>query len=140
MTSPLSHAAEIAAWLAGTDITTLELIGPDGQLRLQRNGAGGAFVAVDPAEPPPQAAAASGPGEKVLSVHVGNLLRAHPLHDVPLVLSGQTVATGQAIALVQVGPLLLPVVAPRDGTIADVLATDGQLVGYGDAIAMLNPV
>jgi acetyl-CoA carboxylase biotin carboxyl carrier protein len=49
------------------------------------------------------------------------------------------VAAGQAIALLQVGALLVPVVAPLGGLILDAAVENGTLVGYGDRLLDLMP-
>jgi acetyl-CoA carboxylase biotin carboxyl carrier protein len=49
------------------------------------------------------------------------------------------VTAGQPLGLLQVGPILLPVVSPRDGIVASVIASDRALVGYGDPLVALKP-
>jgi biotin carboxyl carrier protein len=75
----------------------------------------------------------------VTSPGVGTLLRTHPLHDRPLAGSGEMVAAGQAIALLRVGALLVPVVADAAGVVVDARVPDGTLVGYGDRLFDLLP-
>ena len=43
---------------------------------------------------------------------------------------GSTVATGDILAFVEVGPVRLPVIAPAGGVVHTVLAQDGDTVGY----------
>jgi biotin carboxyl carrier protein len=71
---------------------------------------------------------------------LGTLLRTHPLHETPLAADGEAVARGQAVALLKVGALLVPVVAPVGGVIVDSAAEDGTLVGYGDRLFDLSPL
>jgi acetyl-CoA carboxylase biotin carboxyl carrier protein len=70
---------------------------------------------------------------------VGRFLHAHPLQDAPLALPGKRVRAGQALGLLQVGMLLIPVTAPRDGVVAAIVAADGALVGFGDRLVDLRP-
>ncbi|GEO43294.1 hypothetical protein SAE02_74420 [Skermanella aerolata] len=134
MTSPLDHVAEIAALLAATDIDCLELTGPAGHLRLRRGG-----------EPE---VTAGGTGDEPLSEDetvampspgFGIFLRVHPLHEMPLVRSGDSVAAGQVLGFLKIGPLLIPVPAPRDGVVSDIVAHDGTLVGFGDTLFRFSP-
>jgi len=126
--------AEIAAAMAAAGIARLEITGPDVNLTLGREA---------PSIPPDvQDAAEADANAEVIAVTapgVGTFLRTHPLHDRPLADRGETVAAGQAIALLQVGALLVPVVAPTGGLIVDAAADDGTLVGYGDRLFDLLP-
>ena len=59
----------------------------------------------------------------------GSFLTRHPLRDEPLAAAGVRVAAGQALGLIQVGDLLVPVYAPRDGVVEATLRENGALVG-----------
>jgi len=123
--------AEIAAAMAAAGIARFELDGPDVHLVL---GRGTALV--------PEDASATNESAEVIAVTapgVGTFLRAHPLHNRPLADHGETVAAGQAVALLQVGALLVPVASPAGGVIVDAAAEDGTLVGYGDRLFDLSP-
>jgi len=65
---------------------------------------------------------------------VGIFHGTHPLQTAPLAEPGQRVTAGDAVALLQIGSLLVHVVAPQDGTLLEVLAEDGAAVGYGTAL------
>jgi acetyl-CoA carboxylase biotin carboxyl carrier protein len=125
-------ASQLSAWLSATDIGLLELSGPGVHLCL-RNEAGRVE-----AVPPGTAADAVHPKVAVRAESVGRFLHAHPLHEAPLAAPGTPVVRGQAIGLLQVGALLLPVSAPHDGTIATLVADDGSVVGYGALLAELS--
>ncbi|WP_342626997.1 hypothetical protein AAC691_11570 [Nguyenibacter vanlangensis] len=43
---------------------------------------------------------------------------------------GARVAAGMILGFVEIGPALLPIVAPRDGVVQAVLAADGAPIGY----------
>ena len=70
---------------------------------------------------------------------VGTFLRTHPLHDRPLAAAGDAVGAGKPVAALQVGALLLPVVAPAAAVVIDAAVEDGTLVGYGDRLFDLLP-
>ena len=87
------------------------------------------------------AAAASGaptPRTVVRAGSVGVVLLAHPLRTQPLVGVGQAVAAGQALALLRIGDVLLPVAAPRSGVVARIVAADGSAAGYGDPLVEIE--
>jgi acetyl-CoA carboxylase biotin carboxyl carrier protein len=133
----LDQTTQICRWLAGTGIELFELRGPGTLLRLKRNGAS---YAVQPETAPVSDAAvpASGTTQVVRAGSVGVLLHAHPLRQAPLVQVGDVVRAGQALAVLRIGAVLLAVAAPRDGTVASILAADGATVGYGEPLVELE--
>lgn len=139
---------EIAGWMAATDIGFLELRMPGATVRLGRQGE--AVVALDPI-PPGEAAGpvARGPvvptqaglaPDTVSAASVGVFLHAHPGATAPFVRVGHDVQAGQTLGLLRIGVLLLPVSAPRAGTVAALRADDGATVGYGTALVELHPI
>ncbi|MDM0007226.1 acetyl-CoA carboxylase biotin carboxyl carrier protein subunit [Variovorax sp. J22G73] len=131
------RAAELAAWLAGTDIDLLELRTPHGTLRLGRQGD-------DIVELPGQEERAGETAETetvaVKASSVGVFLRSHPLATQPLASIGQHVQAGQLIGLLNIGPLLLPVAAPQAGIVDALHVQGGVAVGYGAALVDLHPL
>jgi acetyl-CoA carboxylase biotin carboxyl carrier protein len=127
--------SEIAAAMAVAGIARLELTGPDVRLVLGRGAR---------AEPPvieveTKTRAAEAETIAVAAPGVGTFLRAHPLHDRPLAAAGDAVGVGQPIAVLQVGALLLPVIATAAAVVIDAAVEDGTLVGYGDRLLDLSP-
>lgn len=65
----------------------------------------------------------------------------HPCADAPpLAAEGDAVEADAVVGFVEVGPLLLPVIAPETAVVAKVHARAGDLVGYGDVILTMEPV
>jgi biotin carboxyl carrier protein len=56
----------------------------------------------------------------------------------PLAREGSTLEAGEITGFVEVGPILLPVIAPKAAIVAGVQAHAGQLVGYGDPVFMME--
>jgi acetyl-CoA carboxylase biotin carboxyl carrier protein len=113
---------QLAVWLAETDIALLELRGPDGTVRLDNS----------------RAMVEAKPRTAITAPSVGVFLHGHPLDGTPLVRVGQRVRAGQPVGLLRIGPLLLPVAAPRDGVVAAVCAADGAAAGWGMALVELH--
>lgn len=141
LTPLLDPVRQLSAWLQDTDICSLELRGPDTRIALQRQG--GQLVLADTvaatatasAPPAPPAAAAAATGiSAVRAGSVGVLRLAHPGREQPLVRVGQSVAAGQPLALLQIGLVLLPVLAPRAGVVQRIVAADDAAVGYGSLL------
>ena len=130
---------QLAAWLADTGIGALELRGPGMHICLHQ--AGGSVEALSPAS---FKALCEAPSQHTASVQinagaVGIFLHAHPLHSAPLAAPATAVAAGQAIGLLRVGMLLLPVAAPQAGIMAGYAAATGARVEYGSHLADLIP-
>ena len=125
---------QIAAWLATTDIGWLELRGPGETLVLRHDGA--AVAVVDDAAPP--GAAPPSDTLTVAAPSVGVFLHRHPLREDLLAAPGTAARAGQSLGLLQIGPLLLPVPAPADATVLELLVAHGTTVGYGTPLVALR--
>jgi acetyl-CoA carboxylase biotin carboxyl carrier protein len=136
MTNPLDHADKLCAWLDATDIGLLELKGPKGTLRLLHDGSSVKIQDVDEAD----ATRSCGAGLVVRAPTVGIFLDHHPLCERPLAPIGADVLADMPMGFLQVGPLLTPVSAPQGGTVTDVLAEHGKVVGYGAPLFELQPI
>jgi acetyl-CoA carboxylase biotin carboxyl carrier protein len=135
MTDAFDHVDQLCAWLARTDIGLLELKSPSQTLRLLHEGTAVAVQTVDGAEairqqPPALIVRASAPGA---------FLCRHPLRERATIATGEEFHAGDPLGFLQVGPLLLPVLAPLAGTVTDVLARHGTIVGYGAPLFELQP-
>ncbi len=119
--------------LEGTDIELLELERGNDVIRLRREGSG--------QRNRPFASADVGTATfEIAALSVGIFRRAHPLQAAPLIEAGQRVTAGDAVGLLQIGALLVHVIAPKDGTMLDVLAEDGAPVGYGTALMRFSGI
>ena len=125
---PFQHIHQISEYLVGTDITLLELRGPQGVIRLVND-------AWEHNEKP-------APTDEILvaSPGTGLFLHRHPLSQTALTAAGKVVEAGQVIGLLQVGVLLIPVTAPSAGQVAGHLVDDGVLVDFGRKLIALHPL
>lgn len=124
------NPAQLAQWLQGTDLRVLELHGPGMRLRLVRDG----DAVVEAEIAPPVAATAFHP---VRAGSVGHCLLTQPGRDQPFVRPGQSVRAGEPLALLRIGLVLLPVLAPQAGTVARIVVQEGEAVGYGHTLVEL---
>lgn len=125
---------EMARWLADAGIDCAEVSGPGWQVRLHRDThylachVGGvdnpASLPDSPLPPDPFTM-------KVTAPLAGVFLECHPVRTSPLTRIGARVKSGDILALLQIGRLLVPVAAPADGVIVGVLAAERTTVGYG---------
>ena len=115
--TPGQTIAELEGLLEGTSITALSLTTSVEAITVRRQ----------PGSAPPVRPAGRC---TVTAPCCGEFLHRHPLQPAPLVQIGQPVRAGAVLGLLRIGPLLLQVVAPRDGAI-EAIADDGGLVGYG---------
>jgi acetyl-CoA carboxylase biotin carboxyl carrier protein len=134
----ISDIAEIASWLSAAGLATCELTGPDYRICLRR-GVQAPSTATGLVDSGFEAATQDNESrDLVTSPSVGLFLHAHPVHETRLVEPNEPVSAGQPIGLLQIGPILLPVVSPHDGIVASIIAPDGSLVGYGDPLVALS--
>ncbi|NRF67704.1 acetyl-CoA carboxylase [Aquincola sp. S2] len=127
---------QIAGWLAATDIALLELRGPGHTLLLRHDGA--AVERITPGDEAPIDVPAAPDPLTVSAPSLGVFLHRHPLRAEALAAAGSAVQAGQVLGLLQIGPLLLPVAAPADACVIELLADDGAVVGYGTPLMVLQ--
>jgi acetyl-CoA carboxylase biotin carboxyl carrier protein len=133
----ISDIPQIAAWISEAGIATYELTGPDFRICLRRSVKARSKRVVSAGSVRGADAPARGQSDVAVSPGVGLFLHAHPVQETALVEPNKPVTAGQPLGLLQVGPILLPVVSPCDGIVASVIASDRSLVGYGDPLVAL---
>ena len=134
MNVPMTKIArQLEAWLRATPINTMELRGPGTFIHLTQ---------VTDNNPNSDPVAVTQPEDKASTIvragSVGVVMHAHPLRDDPWIQIGQQVRAGQTVALLQIGAVLLPVPAPHDGVVRQVLADNGHIAGYGDGLVEIG--
>ena len=115
--------------MEGTDIELLELTVGEDVIRLRRDTFGQFCASSTSAGTVPL---------EITAPSVGIFRRTHPTRSMPLVQTGQTVLASDPVGLLQIGALLVHVVAPKAGNVSDVLVEDGTTVGYGTALVRLT--
>ena len=122
------EVALVARWLAQTDISVLELSGPECHWLVRNNGGTTTMTRTS-----------TRPALAVASPHAGLFLTHHPLRNQAFVSPESPVTQGQIVGLLQVGLLLLPVVAAHDGVFVNYLSADQSLVGYATPLLEIRP-
>jgi biotin carboxyl carrier protein len=124
---PTEAWTQIAGWLAQADVDCIELAAPGRLLRMVRTARGYQLHEAPAPAPGPVAHAAVG----VVAPCAGILLDRHPTGDRRLAQPGERVGAGDLVALLQIGLVLAPVVAPFAGTITSRCVAAGAPVGFG---------
>ncbi|MQB09922.1 MULTISPECIES: biotin/lipoyl-containing protein [Agrobacterium] len=124
--------AELAAHLERNNVSAIEIETSDGSLKIVAMAGG-------------QASAEQRPiGATKAPIKTGNILArapmagiftpAHPQRPDRAVQLGQSVAKGEIVAFVTTGLLIVPVIAEKAGTVSEIVAEAGALVGYGSTL------
>ncbi|MFT9256546.1 MAG: biotin/lipoyl-containing protein [Acetobacter sp.] len=138
VTDRVAQLRDITAGMRQAGVALLDY--DDGQTRLllRLAPAGSAENAVlAPATQPAQALKET--QEPVFSPDMGVFHTRHPSSGENGVAVGATVSKGQIMAFVDVGRIVLPVVAPVDGHVVTVRAVEGQVIGFHDVVFEMEP-
>lgn len=124
--------ADLAAHLERNNVSAIEIETPDGSLKIVAM-AGGQTPA---AQRPIEAAKAPEKAGDILAraPMAGIFTPAHPQRPDRAVLARQSVAKGEIVAFVAAGPVLVPVIAEKAGTVSEIVTEAGALVGYGSTL------
>lgn len=96
-----------------------------------------AAVAAAPAAAAGPVDPASRPGA-VPSPMVGTVYVAAQPGNPPFIKTGDKVTQGQTILIIEAMKVMNPMVAPKTGTVTDILVRDGQPVEYGEILLVIE--
>lgn len=124
--------ADLAAHLERNNVSAIEIETPDGSLKIVAMAGGHASAAQWPIE----AAKAPAKTGNILAraPMAGIFTAAHPQRPDRVVQAGQSVAKGEIVAFVAAGPVLVPVIAEKAGTVSEIVTEASALVGYGSTL------
>jgi acetyl-CoA carboxylase biotin carboxyl carrier protein len=138
---------QLAELLNQNDLTEIEVEDGDRKIVVKRNivmaaaaAPAPASTAPAPAAPPAPAAAvapASHPGA-VKSPMVGTVFLAGEPGAKPFVSPGAKVKEGDTLVIIEAMKVMNPIVAPRSGTVSQVLVVDAQPVEYDQPLVILE--
>lgn len=83
--------------------------------------------------------AAAWPVQTIVSPGMGRFTLRHPVATGPYATPGASVAAGDIVALLAVGPVLTAIEAPCAGVIRRVLVDEGAVVGFEDPLFEIEP-
>jgi acetyl-CoA carboxylase biotin carboxyl carrier protein len=143
---------ELAKLLAETDLTEIEVQKGDMRVRVARNvsvmvsAPTVAAAAAPRADGEPQtsgaAALSASDAERkqktVTSPMVGTAYRRPAPEAKPFVEVGATVKEGERILLIEAMKTFNEIVAPRSGTVSEILVEDGQPVEFGEPLMVID--
>ncbi|MFW7268070.1 biotin/lipoyl-containing protein [Gluconacetobacter sp. Hr-1-5] len=127
----VEEIAQLTIWLAEAGLSAMELSNASGG-KLRIAVAQAPAAAPQPVPEAPETRTATAP-------YFGRLALCHPLRQEPFAPVGARVCKGDTIALLTLDTLQLPVTAPADGTVVEVLAQEDMLLGYGAGILTIRP-
>jgi acetyl-CoA carboxylase biotin carboxyl carrier protein len=143
----LSAIRELALLAGEFGLTEVEA-DPSGHVRISRLAAGGVVdrgagmgsshptIAL---APPAPIEGAPEPGTFINSPFVGTFYRAASPDVAAFVEVGQRVKKGQVVCIVEAMKLMNEIEAEADGKVAEVLASNGEHVEYGQGLIRLTP-
>lgn len=131
---PLPTLRALARKMQSSGLNSLALDGKQWSLRLT-------FAATPPAPAPVTIPAAEIPSitQRIGAPMPGTLLRRHPHSPQDFVAPGQQIVAGEVVALVQVGPLYVPVISPDSGTVQLLALEHLAAVEYDEDILTFAP-
>ncbi len=131
---------------AQSGLSELEWKQKDEQITLRRAAAPAAAVVPAPAvqtaaAPVPAAPAAEAEtGETVQAPRVGVFYAAPAPGEAPFAAPGQTVKKGETLGLIEAMKMMSEIPAPADCVVEEVLAQDGEAVGFHDPLFRIRRV
>jgi len=124
--------ADLAAHLERNNVSAIEIETPDGSLKIVAMAVGQAPAALRPIET--NKAPVKAGDILARAPMAGIFTAAHPQRPNRAVRAGQSVAKGEIVAFVAAGPVLVPVIAEKAGTVSETVTETGALVGYGSTL------
>ncbi|HEX8238316.1 MAG TPA: acetyl-CoA carboxylase biotin carboxyl carrier protein [Allosphingosinicella sp.] len=139
---------QLAELLNQNDLTEIEVEDGDRKIVVKRNLVVAAAAPAAPAAPapappaaPPAPAAAASPASHpgaVKSPMVGTVFLAGEPGARPFVSPGAKVKEGDTLVIIEAMKVMNPIVAPRAGTVLDVLVVDAQPVEFDQPLVIIE--
>ncbi|OUJ01555.1 acetyl-CoA carboxylase [Acetobacter cibinongensis] len=134
---------QISRWLNEAGLSSLELSNAQGmRLRITVGESNASTPDRAGHTPSPQAKLEDAvfPDISVTAPYFGNLLRKNPLTNEEFAPLGSSVCAGDAVSMLQIGELTVPITAPQNGTVVQFMGEEGDLISYGQTILTLHPL
>ena len=143
---------ELAALLASNDLTEIEVEDGDRKIKVRREAPSGAAALtpaqiaafgmvrdVPPVAPAPTAPAAeAAPVDAVKSPMVGTAFLSAEPGAKPFVTPGQAIKAGDTLMIIEAMKVMNPILAPKAGTVRQILVGDGQPVEFDQPLVVVE--
>ncbi|PYG58666.1 biotin/lipoyl-containing protein [Rhizobium sp. UGM030330-04] len=124
--------ADLATHLERNNVSAIEIKTPDGSLKIVAMAGGQAPAGERPIET--NKAPVKAGDILARAPMAGIFTAAHPQRPDRAVQAGQSVVKSEIVAFIAVGPVLVPVIAEKAGTVSEIVTEAGALVGYGSPL------
>jgi len=136
----LNEIQQLVACLNASGIRHLELNRPKEGARLKISGSDQLRVANQDGASGTSTPPAAGIRRVALAESAGIFVAAHPMRHAPFVKIGDTVRKNDIVGLLKTGLIYAPVTSPIDGIVSKIVATNGEMIGFGSPVLELDPV
>ena len=134
---------ELAKMLSDNDLTEIEVEDGDRKIKVRREAApmmayAPAGQATPAAPAPAEAAPAAAPVDAVKSPMVGTVFLSAEPGAAPFVSPGQAVKQGDTLMLIEAMKVMNPILAPKAGTVQQLLVSDAQPVEFDQPLVVIG--
>ena len=127
----------LAEMLSENDLTEIEVEDGERKIVVKRKISAAAAPMMMQAAPPMAASAAAHPGV-IKSPMVGTVFLAGEPGAKPFVTAGQKVNAGDTLLIVEAMKVMNPIVAPKAGTVSQMLVQDAQPVEFDQPLVIVE--
>jgi biotin carboxyl carrier protein len=129
----IKEIRQLAGWIREAGLSALELKRPGFELFIKR-GSGNVSGAVPEVMGEPVSPSVVTTPHSIKAANPGVFFSCHPDERIGYIKVGDVVAAGQLLGLLRIGALYLPVRSDRSGKVLQILASEGDRVGYGQPL------
>ncbi|MFN8592344.1 MAG: biotin/lipoyl-containing protein [Thermomicrobiales bacterium] len=127
----------LAAVMRESDVAELDLAFGALTVRLRREIGGVPLLAGSPRPADPEPAQTGAPEHTISAPMVGTFYTAATPGSPPFISPGDQIVAGQTIGIIEAMKIMNEIAADRSGTVAAILASNGQPVEYGSPLVRL---
>ena len=132
---------DLLARFEGSSLSKLKLSTQEFTIEMERAVSAPAAPVIPAAAAAPAAPAAAEPeGDAITAPKVGTFYAASAPEQPPFVQVGDRVRKGQPVCLLEAMKMMSEIPAPADCVVEEVLARDGEAVGFGEPLFRIRRV
>ena len=139
---------ELAELLSANDLTEIEVVDGDRKIKVRREASpvmdyAAATAPAAAAAPAPSAAPAAAPASEaaldaIKSPMVGTAFLAPEPGAKPFITTGQKVAVGDTLLIVEAMKVMNPIVSTKAGTVRQILVADAQPIEFDQPLVVID--